>query len=304
MLTEVFYWLLNMSVTASVTGLLVLAIRRVKRLPRRLAALLWAIPFLRMALPLGLNSPYSLMALVSRLTTRTIVVYEPAEGLAFSMTNAVMAADSYFPLAYKARSLERVFGAAAAVWLIGALATALTLTALYFTTLREMRSAARLRDNVYLSDKSVSPAVYGVLRPRIILPASWRDRDLELILLHEQTHIRRADNLWRMLAFFLAAAHWFNPLCWVFLKAFLADLELACDERVLLRLGGGRAKEYARTLLESGRSGTVFASAFGGARLRTRIENILSFRRMTGFSLAVCAAWVAAIFYVLLTNAG
>lgn len=304
MLAELFYWVLNMSITAGLTGLLVMALRRVKRLPRRFAVLLWAIPFLRMAVPFGLNSPYSLMALVSELTTKTIVVYQPAEGVTISMMNSVMAADSYFPLTYKARALEKVFGAASVIWMTGALAISLMLAVLYFTTLREMRDAAHWRDNVYLSDKSVSPAVYGVLRPRIILPASWRNREIELILLHEETHIRRADNLWRMLAFFLAAAHWFNPLCWVFLKAFLSDLELACDECVLVKLGDGRAKEYARSLLESGQSKTVFASAFGGARIRTRIENILSFQKMTGLSLAVCAAWIAAIFHALLTNAG
>lgn len=304
MLREIFYWTLNMSITAAVTGLPVMALRRVKRLPRRLAALLWAVPFLRMAVPFGLNSPYSLMALVSRLTTKTIVVYQPAEGVAFSMMNSVMAADSYFPLTYKASLLEKVFGAASVVWVTGALAIFLMLTAVYCTTMREMKDAAHLRDNVYLSDKSVSPAVYGILRPKIILPISYRDRELELTLLHEQTHIRRADNLWRMLAFLLAAAHWFNPLCWVFLGAFLADLELACDERVLVKLGEGRAKEYARALLESGRSKAVFASAFGGAKIRTRIENILSFRKMTGLSLAVCGVWIAAVFYALLTNAG
>ena len=304
MLAEGFYWVLNMSITAAVTGALVLAVRRIKRLPRRLAALLWAIPFLRMAVPFGLNSPYSLMTLASKAAAKAVVVYEAAEGLTFSMMNSVQAADGYFPLTYKARLLERVFAAASVVWMIGASAIVLTLAGVYCAAMREMRDAARLRDNVYLSDRSASPAVYGILRPRIVLPVSYRDKDLELIVLHEETHIRHADNLWRMLGILLAAAHWFNPLCWVFLKAFLADLELACDERVLARLGGARAKEYARTLLESEESRTVFASAFGGARIRTRIENILSFRKMTGFSTAVCAAWIAAVFYVLLTNAG
>lgn len=132
---------------------------------------------------------------------------------------------------------------------------------------------------------------------------SYQDKDIELILLHENMHIRRADNLWRLLAFLIVAAHWFNPLCWIFLKLFLEDLELSCDERVLLKLGDHRAKEYARSLLESGQSLTIFASAFGGARIRTRIENILSFKKMTWFSLTVFLSLIVAIFYVLLTNA-
>lgn len=131
-----------------------------------------------------------------------------------------------------------------------------------------------------------------------------KDKDSELVILHEKMHIRRADNLWRILAFLIVAAHWFNPLCWLFLKLFLTDLELSCDERVLTKLGDNRAKEYASSLLESRLGTTVFASAFGGAKIRTRIENILSFKKMTWFSLTVFVALIVIISYVLLINVG
>jgi beta-lactamase regulating signal transducer with metallopeptidase domain len=107
-----------------------------------------------------------------------------------------------------------------------------------------------------------------------------------------------------VIAFLVVAVHWFNPLSWIFLKAFLADLELSCDERVLVKLGADRSKEYASALLECKQGATVFASAFGGARIRTRIENILSFRKLTWFSLMAFIALISVIFYVLLTNAG
>lgn len=304
MLQEVFYWVFNMSITASLTGVLIMLVRTIKKIPRRLSVLLWLIPYLRMTVPFGLNSPYSLMSLLSRITTKTVVVYQPAEDVVFSMTNMVMAANSYFPITYQVNMLEKVFGVAAVIWIIVLLAIFLTLAAVYFTTLHEMKDATHLREHIYLSDKITSPAVYGVIKPRIVLPMSYRDKDIELILLHEKAHIRRADNLWRVLAFLIAAAHWFNPLCWVFLKLFLADLELSCDERVLVKLGDHRAKEYALALLESRQSATVFASAFGGAKIRTRIENILSFKKMTWFSLAAFLPLIVTIFYVLLTNAG
>lgn len=123
-------------------------------------------------------------------------------------------------------------------------------------------------------------------------------------MLHEKTHIRSLDNLWRIIAFAVVAVNWFNPLCWLFLKGFLTDLELSCDERVLTKLGVNRAKEYALSLLDSKQGATVFTSAFGGAKIRTRIENILSFKKLTCLSLIVFAALIAVIFYVLLTNAG
>ena len=90
----------------------------------------------------------------------------------------------------------------------------------------------------------------------------------------------------------------------MFLRALLADLELSCDERVLVKLGANRSKEYATALLECRQGPTVFASAFGGARIRTRIENVLSFRKLTWISLVVFVALIGIIFYVLLTNAG
>ena len=304
MLGELCYWIFNMSIIASLTGLLVLALRKLRFIPHRVSVFLWIIPFVRMWIPFGLNSPYSLMSLISRLTTRTVTVYQPAEGIAFSATNALMAADSYFPITYKVHVLAGVFSIAGLVWIIGALAILLALVILYFDTKREIRDAERLEQNVYLSPKVESPAVYGIVRPRIVLPAVYRDTVMRYILQHEQTHIRRGDNLWRLLGFLTAAVHWFNPLSWVFLKAFLSDLELACDETATSGYGPEERKEYARTLLSFAQGKSLFASAFGGAKVRTRIENVLSYRKMTAVSAAGFAVLVLAIGYTLLTNAG
>ena len=309
MLEEVFYWIFwifNMSVTAGLTGLLVLPFRAIRRIPRRISVFLWAVPFLRMGVPLGLNSPYSLMALLARVTTKTtaIVVYQPAEDVAFSMTNSVMAANSYFPITYKSNVLDRVFGVASAVWIVVLLALILTLGILYVSTLRELKDAVLLRENIYLSDKIQSPAVYGIGKPNILLPTAYAQKNLEYVLLHERMHIRRADNLWRIAAFLITAVHWFNPLAWLYLKWFLADMELSCDERVLLKCGEKQAKAYARSLLDGQESKTVLVSAFGGAKIRTRISRILSFRKMTWISLLGFSALLTAIGFVLLTNAG
>lgn len=304
MLQEVFYWISNMSITATLTGVLILLIRQIKKIPRRITIFLWAIPFVRMTFPFGLNSPYSLMSLLSKITTKTIVVYQPTDNISFSMTNAVMAANTYFPITYKINILDSIFRVASVIWIIVALAILLMLTVTYFTTIYEIKDSIHLRDDIYLSEKIISPAVYGIVKPKIILPVSYKDREIEYIIQHEKTHIHCLDNLWRMIAFAAAAVHWFNPLCWLFLNKFLADLELACDERVVAKLGDDRAKDYASALLDSRQGGAVFASAFGGAKIRTRIENILSFKKLTWLSLTVFIALISIIFYVLLTNAG
>lgn len=304
MLQEIFYWIFNMSITAALTGVLVMLVRLVKKLPRRISVFLWIVPFLRMIVPFGVNSPYSLMSLLSGITTKTVVVFEPADDMAFSMMNSVRAADTYFPITYKADAFENIFGVASVIWIIVSLAILLMLLVTYFTTIYELKDSMHLKGKIYLSEKIISPAVYGIVKPKIILPVSYKDRDVELVILHENTHICSFDNLWRMIAFVIAAMHWFNPLSWVFLKSFLADLELSCDERVVAKLGADRAKDYATSLLESRKGTTVFASAFGGAKIRTRIENILSFKKLTWLSLTGFITLIGIIFFVLLTNAG
>ena len=304
MLGEYCYWIFNMSIIASLAGLLVLIVGKLGAIPHRVSVFLWIIPFVRMCLPIGLNSPYSLMTLISRLTSRTVTVYRPAGAVEFSATNFIMAADSYFPVTYRVDILGRIFDIAAVVWLVGAAAIIIALTILYASTKREIGDSKHLKNNVYLSDKVDSPAVYGIVRPRIVLPVSYAERELKYILRHEDTHIRRRDNLSRALGFLAAAVHWFNPLVWVFLKAFLSELELACDEAAVSGYSDEERKEYASTLLDCSRSRSLFASAFGGAGVRTRIENVLSYKRMTALSAVGFTALILAIAAALLTNAG
>jgi len=161
-----------------------------------------------------------------------------------------------------------------------------------------------LGEDIYLLEKIMSPAVYGIIKPKIILPASYENTDTKFVVLHEKMHIASWDNLWRMIAFLIVAVHWFNPFCWWFLKEFLEDMELSCDERVLIKLGPNQAKEYALSLLESKQGATIFASAFGGAKIRMRIENILSFEKMTMFSFVMFVTLIGIVFCVLLTNGG
>jgi len=304
MLHEIFYWLFNMSITAAITGLLIMLIRSIRVIPRRLTVILWAVPFLRMVVPIGLNSPYSFMTLLSKFATKTVVVYEPVEDFVLSMTNSVLAADTYFPITYKVNVLETVFHVFAIVWIVVFLAILLTLTVVYFSTLRGMKDAVYLHNNIYVSERIVSPTVYGIIKPKIVFPASLDGTNAELIVQHEKIHMRRKDNLWRILAIAITAIHWYNPLCWIFLKLFLADLELSCDEHVLAAVGRERAKEYAQTLLEYRQHADMFSSSFGGAKIRRRITNILSFRKLTWFSLTAFIPLIVAIFYTLLTNAG
>ncbi len=300
---EVFYWIFNMSIASAVVGTAILLLRSIKKIPRRVITYLWMIPILRMWIPVGISGRYGLMSFLSHFTTKTVVVYEMGKDASLSYTNFVMAADSYSPITYKINLLEKVFDIAAVVWLVVALALLLAFGIIYVITLREIKDSLHLKDRIYLSDKIQSPAVYGVFRPRIILPSAYKDEELSFVLLHEREHIKSFDNLRRLIAFATTAVHWFNPLVWIFLRCYLSDLELSCDEKVLSSCGEEQKKGYALSLLKYAESKNVFASAFGGANIRLRIENILSYNKMSVVSLIGFVALIIVIAYVLLTNA-
>ena len=302
MLGETFYWIFNMSIAAAICGLPVILIRMIKKIPRRVTVWLWLIPFIRMLLPVGIAGKYGLMTFISQFTTKTVTVYD-GEFYYLTAMNHMMAADSYEPLTYKTDLLADLFGVACWIWLVAGLALMIAFFIIYAVTLGELSDAHLLEGNVYISEKVTSPALYGVLKPRIFLPAKYRENELKYILMHERTHARRGDNLVRLLALVTVCVHWFNPLAWLFLKLLFADLELACDEAVLRKCNPEQRKEYAHTLLSSVERTSVFASSFGGAKIRMRVENILSYKKLSALSAAGMVALLIAIAYILLTNA-
>lgn len=254
-----------------------------------------------MWIPVGMSSKFSLMTLISRFTTSTVVVYDGA--LDFALTNYLMMADDYFPITYKVNILDRLFSIASIVWIMVTAALIIVSVIIYVITKSELKDANLLRDNIFVSDRISSPATYGIFRPRIIIPKEYEQADLKYIIAHESAHIHLRDNLWRIIAIITVSLHWFNPLAWLFLKKFLEETELACDERVLSACGEDEKKAYAIALVDCAKSRSLFVSAFGGAMIRLRIDHILSYRRLSAISITCFTVLAITIAYVLLTNA-
>lgn len=305
MLSQLFYWLLSMSVNGAAAGVLVLLLCRIKALPRRLTLALWIIPLLRLLVPFSVSGKFGLLALLPDNAVKTVMISE--KYMPITVSNDFQTAETYSPLTFKTDGLASLYQAGALLWLVGAASILITLAILYHSTKRELADAVHIEGRLYTSRKITGPAVYGIFRPRILLPEGWQSRDqreLDLILAHEESHLRHLDNLWRLLALAAAAVHWFNPLIWLLLKGFLAELELACDERVLARRGEKAKKDYALALVSCAGEKDLFASGFlsSGAALRTRIDHILSFRTMTILSAVFSCLLFLAVGYSLLTN--
>lgn len=124
----------------------------------------------------------------------------------------------------------------------------------YLFTRRLLHAANRTElepDAVYESTWISVPLTVGWARPKILLPAGWREWEaakLASVLAHERTHIRRADWGIALLAGMNRCLFWFHPLAW-WLERHLAGLaEQACDDAALLELGS--REHYAQALLD------------------------------------------------------
>ena len=156
----------------------------------------------------------------------------------------------------------------------------------WIATARVSKLAQRLPDecDVFESADLSTPACIGVLRPRIVLPSSWRSWSRETlrgVMLHERAHVARRDSLVAFLAQVNCCVFWFHPLAW-WLRHTLATLaEFACDTAALN--GSSDRARYANVLIEMarasqrhrGRLALVGVSAEGRSQLARRIARVV-----------------------------
>jgi beta-lactamase regulating signal transducer with metallopeptidase domain len=213
-------------------------------------------------------------------------------------------------------------GAVAAIWAFGALIVAARVLWATGRLARVIRRLPEVRDpyviemvgecaarlglrrcpQVLEAPEGTGPALAGVLRPRMLLPAAAMRglgrNELRLVILHELVHLHRGDLLLNWLLSMLQAVHWFNPAVWFAFARLRADRELACDELVLSSSPSERrrddCRDYGRAilkLLQPSRAGTVPGLAVGvldgggwarKAQLRRRITMIALFDRPAG----------------------
>ena len=190
----------------------------------------------------------------------------------------------------EASALEKIMRIAPFVWAAGLGAMAIYAAVGHVSVERRVRAAVPVGDGVFASDYVSSPFVYGVFLPKIYVPSSLSGEELDHVLLHERSHIARRDNILKPLGFALLSVYWFAPAVWIAYILFCRDMELACDERAVRDCTPEERKAYSRTLVDLGRSGKpVLAGplAFGKGALKSRIKNVLNFKKVRFWIVAL-----------------
>ncbi|MCM3293208.1 M56 family metallopeptidase [Paenibacillus sp. MER 180] len=350
-LTIIFDWVAKTSLMASIIVVLILLVRAAlkDRLPIKWQYMLWFVLLARMLLPWVPESSISLYNLfsfadkpvtlsfsamddkVSRLSAeRASAINESSRNLDKSISGAersdVTINDSP-AFIHSALSLS---------WLLGVLAmTAYVLVSNRKFSRRMMRESYVVSDEdslrvlqqcredlkikrtlpLLISNGVSSPTLYGVLRPKILLPgkyfAQFRNEELRHILLHEFVHYIRKDIVTNWLFTILLILNWFNPILWYASRKMREDQELSCDDRVISCLEEDEVKQYGYTIVKLVEANmttgfrSVSATSFSTDKslIKRRINMIALFKRGS-YKWTILGIAIISIFAcIALTNA-
>ena len=333
-MTEIFLKVLNLSIGAVPIMAALLALRFLfkKVVPRQVFYIAWALVFLRLMVPFSLESNLSFFNFVPKaevveenIGTSVVFVENENERVEFPVfVNPDRENPNVDGVYHSAITGEIITGPdittvpmdknmiLGTIWIFGTAGLLLFGMIGYFAVLRKTNfESVPYTKNICLSDFFKTPIVCGLFRPKIILPMNF-DLDDEAkvasVIAHECTHIRRKDNLWRLLATFTLYIHWFNPLVWICYNAFIRDMEVSCDEEVLGKSKNDIRAEYAESLVAL--AGNVTNPLYGGVlsfgecAVKERVKCIMNFKKTTLMIIILCVAAIAALGVIFLTNPG
>ncbi len=170
-------------------------------------------------------------------------------------------------------------------WVVLSSLLVVTVLFAFARLVREGRSwkPGSLGNRSVLWSRDTGPTIVGLLRPRVVLPAWVRAIDSseqELILAHEEEHVRAGDARLRFLMTLPLFVFPWNPALWLQRHRLNLAVELDCDRRVMRRMPGHR-HTYGNLLLRvgAGRNGlhrlALVSLSEGRSQLERRIRRLV-----------------------------
>ena len=309
-MSELFLKIVNMSISASWVVVAVLALRFcLKKAPKWVNVLLWGIVAARMVFPFSIESVLSLIPSAETISPTIMMEQSPSVQTGVPALNHVInpvISGSFTPApGASANPLQIWIPVLTGIWLFGIAALFLYSAVSYWRLRRKVCEAVILRDNIYQSENVCSPFVLGIIRPKIYLPYHMDSREVGHVIAHEQTHICRKDHWWKPLGFLLLTIHWFNPLMWLSYVLLCRDIELACDEKVIGKMGNAQRADYTQALVACSVDRRLIAAcplAFGEIGVKERVKSVMNYKK-PAFWIVLASVIVCAVIAVcFLTN--
>ena len=335
-MTDLFIRIIEISVGASFLMLVVLLLRALLyKTPKWISCLLWGMVALRLIMPVSIESDFSLMPRVTRLS-EMIADRNPAEEPKQTMTDLkmvqttgnasepnVMREDAtqgsrskksgeyveYVLNDSRAKTVaigtEKLSFIAGCLWMAGMCGMLVYTLISWHGVRRRVKDGIRISNQIYECQEIRDAFILGVIRPRIYLPAGLLPRERECVLCHEKAHVARGDQAWKLLGFLLLTVYWFNPLVWISYRLFCRDVEMACDERATNKMKSGEKADYCQALLNLSLGEKVSYAgtlSFGARDARSRIQRVLNHKRPPLWVTAVALAASVTLCFCFMTS--
>ena len=286
-MSAAFLKVLNMSITASWLILaLILTRLLLKKAPKWISCLLWALVAVRLICPFSFESIFSLIPSSQTIPSNIALQQEPAIDSGIPIVNEVVnpvIAASFTPApTASANPLQIVIPVAATVWIAG-IVIMLAYALISFIKLnRSLSVSVPAGEGILACDEVKAPFILGVFRPSIYVPSSMSGKTLDHVIRHERAHLQRHDHWWKPLGFLLLSVYWFNPLCWIAYILLCRDIELACDEKVIRDMDKDAMAAYSQALLDCSFPRKRIAAcplAFGELGVKERVKGVLNYKK-------------------------
>lgn len=291
-MTDAFISVLNMSITAGYIILAVLLVRAfLVNMPKKYSYLLWSVVGFRLICPVSFKSIISIFN-INPFVGKDVAAesgtmnYAKADVLMSDVdmavaSNVVTNTDGVTATFVTNSFWDSFIDFIPYIWIIGIAILLAMGTVSFLKIKKQVATATKLKDNIYQTENISSPCIIGIIKPKIYIPYNVDEEYLEYVIAHEKYHIKRGDNVVKMIAFAMLCVHWFNPLCWLAFYLINRDMEMSCDEWVLAH-NEGIKKTYSNALL-SFATNNKFPSpsplCFGEGSVKGRIKNVLSFKQ-------------------------
>ncbi len=331
-----FLFILNMSITATYVALAILIVRILflKKLPKIYSYTIWAILLFRLCCPISFSSNFSVFnfikpdnngnsAYMEYIPKNIDFMQTPAVDVGTTSVNNLV--NTSLPKATQVASInpmQVITFIATIIWLAGILALVLYSIISYLKVISNTKFTTIFTSNVtddvidkiklkrkvkiFQSTQIKSPFVCGFIEPKIYIPNNLPEKELSYILNHELIHIKRFDYLIKPFAYIILVLHWFNPILWISFSLMSKDMEMSCDERVLSILGNDIKKDYSNSLLSLAVKNNKILQgsplAFGESNVKSRIKNVLKFKKLSSFLTVAVISLLAILGYILMAN--
>ncbi len=158
------------------------------------------------------------------------------------------------------------------IWLAGAFIAAVSKILKYHLFFKSVYKNSRPytdiagipeRLRVLRTDMLDSPLLVGLVRPALFLPdmemlmdtsigtsGGISEENMRYIIMHELTHYKRRDILYKWFAMLVQSVHWFDPFVYAVSRQIDLNCEISCDIAVTEKLNDREKDGYMRMILE------------------------------------------------------